>query len=42
VSDQDARQHRREVRLRWLVFGGVVAGLLLMAVVFIVIGNIAT
>lgn len=31
----------RERRLRWLVFGGVSAALLLMVVVFIVVGNLA-
>ena len=32
----------RERRLRWLVFGGVVGFLVLMAIVFIVIGELVT
>jgi putative Ca2+/H+ antiporter (TMEM165/GDT1 family) len=31
----------RERRLRWLVFGGVVAALAVMLVVFVVVGNLA-
>jgi hypothetical protein len=31
----------RERRLRWLVFGGVGLGLVLMAVVFVVVGALA-
>lgn len=32
----------RERRLRWLVFGGVTLGLLVMLAVFVVVGNLAT
>jgi putative Ca2+/H+ antiporter (TMEM165/GDT1 family) len=31
----------RERRLRWLVFGGVALALLVMAGVFVVVGNLA-
>jgi hypothetical protein len=31
----------REARLKWLVFGGLTAAILLMAVVFIVVGQLA-
>jgi hypothetical protein len=39
MSDED--QASRERRLRWLVFGGVALGLVVMAVIFIIVGSFA-
>jgi hypothetical protein len=38
MTDDEARERR----LRWLVFGGVGAGLLVMLVVFVVVGKLAS
>jgi hypothetical protein len=37
VNEDEARERR----LRWLVFGGVGLGLLVMLVVFVVVGKLA-
>ena len=41
TNDSDDLTDPRERRLRWLVFGGVGLGLLVMLVIFIVVGNLA-